>query len=56
MLRHKSGVLIKSHIAFTGQTIKDNQQRDVFLVDTRPHELYDGDVMPWAGLSRGILG
>lgn len=45
MLRDKSGVLIKSHIAFTAQTIKDDQQRDMFLVDTRPHKFDDGDAM-----------
>ena len=45
MLRNKSGVIIKRHIAFPAQTIKDNQQTGMFLVDARPHEIDDGDVV-----------
>ena len=46
MVRHKSGVIIKGCIAFPAKTIKDGQQPSMFLVDARPHEFDDGDVVP----------
>ena len=45
MLRNKTSVFVKSHIAFPAETIKGDEQSDVFLVSTRPHEFNDGDVM-----------
>ncbi len=46
MARNKSAVIIKGHIALPAQTIKDNQQAGIFLVDVRAHEIDDGDVVP----------
>jgi len=45
MVRDKSGVVIKSCIALPAETIKDDQQTRMFLVNARPHEIGDGDVM-----------
>jgi len=45
MMRNKSGVFIKGHIALPAETIKDSQQTGMFLVDTRPHKIDDGNVM-----------
>ena len=45
MVRNKSGVIIKGCIAFPAETIKDDQQPSMFLVDARPHEIDDGDVV-----------
>ena len=41
----KSGVVIKGCIALPSETIKDHQQTSMFLVDARPHEIDDGDVV-----------
>jgi len=46
MMRNKSGVVIKGHIALPAETIKDSQQTGMFLVDTQPHKIDDGDVVP----------
>jgi hypothetical protein len=46
MVRNKPGVIIKGHIALSAETIKDSQQTGMFLVDTRPHKIDDGDVVP----------
>ena len=46
MVRNKSGVIIKGCIALPAETIKDDQQTSMFLVDARPHEIDDGDVVP----------
>src|SRR5271157_84919 len=46
MVRNKSGVIIEGHIALPAETIKDSQQTSMFLVDARPHEIDDGDVVP----------
>jgi hypothetical protein len=46
MVRHESGVIIKGCIALPAETIKDDQQPSMFLVDVRPHEIDDGDVVP----------
>ena len=43
---NKSGVIIKGCIALPAETIKDNKQTGMFLVDARPHEIDDGDVVP----------
>jgi hypothetical protein len=45
MMRNKSGVFIKGHIALPAEMIKDSQQTGMFLVDTRPHKIDDGNVM-----------
>ena len=45
MLRNKSGVIVKGHIAFPAQTIKCNQQTRMFFVDARPHEIFDRDMV-----------
>ena len=45
MVRHKSGVIIKGCIALPAETIKDDQQPSMFLVDARPHEIDNGDVV-----------
>ena len=45
MVRNKRGVIIKRHIAFPTEAIKDSQQTGVFLIDAGPHKI-DGDVMP----------
>ena len=44
MMRNKSGVVIKGHIALPSETVKDNQETRMFLVDTRLHKIDDGDV------------
>ncbi len=44
--RNKSSVVIKGCIALPAQTIKDNQQTGIFLVDTRTHKIDYGDVVP----------
>ncbi len=46
MVRNKSGVIIKGCIALPAETIEDDQQPGMFLVDARPHEIDDGDVVP----------
>jgi hypothetical protein len=46
MVRHKSGVIIKGCIALPAETIKDDQQASMFLIDARPHEVDDSDVVP----------
>jgi hypothetical protein len=46
MVRNKSGVVIKGHIALPAQPIKDDQQRSMFLVDTGLHKIDYGDVVP----------
>jgi len=46
MVRNEPGVIIKGYIAFPAETIKDDQQPSMFLVDARPHEIDDGDVVP----------
>jgi hypothetical protein len=46
MVRNKSGVIIKSHIAFPAQAVKDDQQTGMFLIDARTHEVDDSDVVP----------
>jgi hypothetical protein len=46
MVRNKSGVIIKGYIALPAETIKDDQQPSMFLVDARPHEIDDGDMVP----------
>jgi hypothetical protein len=46
MVRNKPGVIIKGLIALSAETIKDSQQTGMFLVDTRPHKIDDGDVVP----------
>ena len=46
MVRNKSGVIIKGYIALPAETIKDDQQTGMFLVDARPHKIDDGDVVP----------
>jgi len=59
MMRNKSGVFIKGHIALPAETIKDSQQTGMFLVDTRPHKIDDGNVMtrlasrtnPWLNMN-----
>ena len=45
MARNKSGVIIKGCIAFPAETIKDDQQPSMFLVDARSHKIDDGDVV-----------
>src|ERR1700730_16239920 len=45
MVRNKSSVIIKGCIALAAETIKDDQQPSMFLVDARPHEIDDGDVV-----------
>src|ERR1700685_3233440 len=49
MLRNKTSVFVKGHVAFPAEAIEDDQQRGMFLVDTRPHELDNQDVV--AGLA-----
>ena len=46
MVRNKSAIIIKGHIALPAEAIKDDQQPSMFLVDARPHEIDDGDVVP----------
>jgi len=46
MARNKSCVIIKGCIALPAETIKDDQQPSMFLVDARSHEIDDGDVVP----------
>ncbi len=46
VVRNKPGVVIEGHIALPAETIKDDQQTSMFLVDARPHEIDDGDVVP----------
>jgi hypothetical protein len=46
MARNKSCVIIEGCIALPAETIKDNQQTSMFLVDARSHEIDDGDVVP----------
>ena len=46
MVRNKSGVIVEGCIALPAETIKDDQQASMFLVDARPHEIDDGDVVP----------
>ena len=46
MVRNEPGVIIKGYIAFPAETIKDDQQPSMFLVDARPHEIDNGDVVP----------
>jgi hypothetical protein len=48
---NKACVVIKSHIAFPPQAIKNNQQAGMLLADPRPHKLDDRDVVP--GLTSG---
>jgi len=45
MVRNKSCVVIEGCIALPAKTIKDDQQTSMFLVDVRPNEIDDGDVM-----------
>src|SRR5271169_1768406 len=45
MVRNKSGVIIKGCIALPAEPIKDDQEPSMFLVDARPHEIDDGDVV-----------
>ena len=45
MARKKPGVIVESHIALPPETIKDGQQPSMFLVDTCPHKIDDGDVV-----------
>ncbi len=46
MVRNKPSVVIEGQIALPAETIKDNQQTGMFLVDARPHKIDDGDVVP----------
>jgi hypothetical protein len=46
MARNKSGVIIKGCIALPAETIKDDQEPSMFLVDARPHKIDDVDVVP----------
>jgi len=46
MVRNKSGVIIKGCIALPAETIKDDQQPSMFLVDARTHEVDNSDVVP----------
>jgi hypothetical protein len=43
---NKACVIIKGHVAFPPQAIKNNQQASMLLADPRPHELDDRDVVP----------
>ena len=45
-LKNKPTIVVEGPIAFPSETVKDNQQTRMFLVDTRPHKLDDGDVVP----------
>ena len=45
MARDKSGVIIKGRVALPAEAIKDDQQARMFLVDARPYEIDDGDVV-----------
>lgn len=45
MVRNKSSVIIKGCIALPAETVKDDQQPSMFLVDARAHEIDDGDVV-----------
>jgi hypothetical protein len=45
MVRNKTGVIVKGCIALPAEAIKDDQQTSMFLVDARPHEIDDGDVV-----------
>lgn len=45
-VRNKSGVIVKSCIALPTETIKDDQQTGMFLIDAGPHKIDDGDVVP----------
>jgi hypothetical protein len=47
MVRNKSGVIIKGCIALPAETIKDDQQPSMFLVDARSHEIVTA--MWWPG-------
>src|SRR5205814_1209768 len=55
MVRNKSGVVIKGHIALPTETVEDDQQTGMFLVDTRPHKINDGDVVPRLAPSTGSM-
>lgn len=46
MVRNKSSIVIKRQIPFAPKPIEDGQQGSVFLVDARPHEVDDCDVVP----------
>jgi hypothetical protein len=39
MVRNKSGVIIEGCVALPAETIKDDQQTNVFFVDARPDEI-----------------
>ena len=45
MVRNKSSVIVKGGIALPAETIKDDQQPSMFLVDARSHKIDDGDVV-----------
>ena len=45
MVRNKSGVIIKGCVALPAETIKDDQQTGMFLIDAGPHKIDDGDVV-----------
>ena len=44
-VRNRSGVIIKGCIALPAETIKDDQQTGMFLIDAGPHKIDDGDVV-----------
>ncbi len=46
MVRDESGVIIEGHVPLPPETVEDGQQAGVFLVNARPDEFYDRDVMP----------
>ncbi len=46
VVRNKSGVVVKGHIAFPAQAVKDDQQTGMFLVHARTHKVDDSDVVP----------
>ncbi len=45
VVRNKSGVIVKGCVAPPAETIKDDQQTSMFLVDARPREIDDGGVV-----------
>ena len=45
MARNKSGVIIKGRIALPAETVKDDQQTSMFLIDARSHKIDDRDVV-----------
>src|SRR5215831_17755218 len=45
-VRDKPGVVVKRQIALTPEAVEHGQKTRMFLVQARPYELDDGDVVP----------